>query len=73
MRKYVLMPGYVRSKNDDDLHYIGVAALAKLYRVRLSECAVVRDVIDARNLTGDEIWLRPRYDGQYHDYSNDSR
>lgn len=36
--KYVLHPGFVKSKNDGDKHFIGPQQLMKLYRVEVKEC-----------------------------------
>lgn len=38
--KYVLHPGYIRSRSDGDIHYIGAGQLANLYGVPLSECII---------------------------------
>lgn len=38
MRKYVLHPGIVQSRNDGQLHHIGTLQLARLYGVPMSEC-----------------------------------
>jgi len=71
--KYVLCPGYIRSKNDNQLHYIGAARLADLYRVPIRECQIYEPAPwwpesyyrqaeeDYQNL----IWLRPNYNGDY--------
>jgi len=39
-KKYVLHPGPLYSRTDDDEHFVGAADLARLYRVRMSECYV---------------------------------
>jgi len=36
--RYLVKPGYVRSRSDGDLHYIGFAKLVGLYGVPLIEC-----------------------------------
>lgn len=40
-KKYLLWPGYVKSKVDGDEHFIGAARLAQLHGVDLRECLVV--------------------------------
>lgn len=64
---YVLVPGYVTSKNDGDIHYINARRLRRLYGVDPAEC------IEAPTGPGAERWepptdavyLHPRYDGDY--------
>ena len=40
MKKYLVCPGYVRSKNDGDRHFISAHRLMNLYGVRPGECFV---------------------------------
>ena len=61
--RYILHPGHVLSKNDDDLHFINAHQLAKLYGVDIREC-VFGDMPGYREQEGD-IHLRPQYDGNY--------
>lgn len=70
LKKYVLFPGYVRSRNDGQYHRVGVGALCRLYGVRLQDCIIA----DALGLWrhGRNPWvlpklleLRPRDDGIY--------
>ena len=62
-RRFVLFPGWIISKNDGDRHYIGVAALRRLYRVPSSaNCVVFREGV---LFSEDDIECRPRYDGDY--------
>lgn len=77
MIKYAIYPGYAQSKNDGDIHYIGVAQLVKLYQVHISECIII-DSSRPETYEGwtDEflkslIHLRPRYDGRYPIFRND--
>lgn len=68
--KYILHPGPMKSKNDDQWHQIGVGALTKLYGVPLSECLVDDGRTHLHRLYSDEelgqmIHLWPRYDGDY--------
>lgn len=62
MKKYLVIPGYVTSKTDRNIHYITFHRLVKLYRVDPKEC------VDSRNrqhsYTGLKV-LMPRYDGNY--------
>lgn len=44
MIKYCLHPGKVTSKTDGDIHYIGAARLADLYRVDIRECHVYEEL-----------------------------
>ena len=61
--RYILHPGYVRSKYDGDEHFIGGPRLARLYGVSLRDC-VYGDVCTYAPREGD-IHLRPRFDGDY--------
>lgn len=61
--RYVLHPGYIRSKNDGDRHFIGGPRLARLYGVSLLDC-VYGDVPTYTPREGD-IHLRPRFNGDY--------
>jgi len=65
MKRYVLVPGYVRSDTDRDVHYISAARLAQLYGVRLDECYIMHG--DARDYGIPENLPRlvPRRDGCY--------
>lgn len=69
-KKWLLTPGWVRSRNDNDEHYIGAARLARLYGVSLSECIVICEEFarTGYGLTARQRSLpvlRPRYDGDY--------
>ena len=65
---YVLLPGYITSKIDGDIHYIGARQLAKLYGVDYNECYVIND--ERESLWGHkpqqgDIELYPRTNGNY--------
>lgn len=62
MKRYCLVPGWVRSINDGDRHYISAISLMKLYGVRANECVQHSD--PAYDCTALEH-LAPRYDGNY--------
>jgi hypothetical protein len=59
-KRYVLFPGWIRSKNDGDWHYITDKMLVNLYGVDPRECAVESD----DNPPG-LIALYPRVSGDY--------
>lgn len=70
--RYAIYPGWVRSKNDGQDHFITASELAHLYGVRLDQCIVIehddylkswrRELIArASQLPG--LW--PRSDGDY--------
>lgn len=65
MNSYVVCPGYVRSRTDGDVHYVGVAALVRLYQLRPGEWRAHgrRDYLYADN--PHERYLHPREDGCY--------
>lgn len=73
--KYVLCPGWVRSQNDGDRHYIQAWKLARLYGVPPEECitfdppngwpsSLIESAMKAQDLHG-LIRLYPRSDGDY--------
>ena len=67
MRRYILYPGDMKSKNDTDWHFIDAGRLAELWGVRMSDCFVCRDGNHERgvDLSQDYRHLTPRFDGDY--------
>jgi hypothetical protein len=71
--KYVICPGYVRSMNDLDHHFIGAGRLMRLYGVAPSECIVLyqdraSDVTTAHWIEREHpeiIFLHPNTYGDY--------
>lgn len=70
MKKYVLCPGYVQSRMDGQIKFVGAQRLAELYGVPMSECyendangrwrvGKTKEQIDSM------IWLFPDYSGRY--------
>ena len=72
MIKYVVYPGYVRSKYDGDRHYITAKQLIKLYEVNPLKCHIV-DFNQPKTYRGKDfrpyISLIPRYNGDYKNLS----
>jgi hypothetical protein len=72
--KYLVLPGYIKSKYDSDIHYINANTLIRLYGVKESECLIKIDNSDedyyARsgrtkvNSNGLKL-LVPLYNGNY--------
>lgn len=60
-----LHPGYVKSKNDGDVHFITAKQLATLYCVDINKCHVVYEGDPAIIPQYDDRHLYPRYDGDY--------
>jgi len=60
--RYVLHEGYIRSENDEQVHFISGPRLAKLWGVPLSQCVVHSYYLKGK--MGD-IHLSPRDDGKY--------
>jgi len=74
MKKYIICPGAVISKNDNQTHWVTSQQLLRLYNVKLSECILIptgKNIeqylrgINTRGMT----WLYPRDDGNYPDLS----
>lgn len=74
-KKYLVIPGNIRSRNDRGIHYISANQLMQLYGVNPRECLIYDDkraLFD--RITGDHqnkeifdglIKLTPRVDGNY--------
>ena len=73
--KYLLFPGWVRSKNDSDQHFITASQLARLHGVDIRECLVVPYGQVDRVLTGRDCSgmrsLTVSYHGVYRDPKQD--
>lgn len=75
MKKFMVCPGHIKSKNDGDWHYIGAFQLMRLYGVNPKDCVVAeRDhpgrswaSVPRANATN-LIRLAPRYNGDYREY-----
>ena len=65
MKKYIVFPGWINSRFDNERHYISGKKLIELYGVNPKEAIIADD----ENLRGlhpcDYIRLFPRYDGNY--------
>lgn len=63
--KYIVVPGYVRSKTDGQDHYISAHQLISLYGVNPEDCIVVTGA-GANSVTSfDKIVLKPNCEGNY--------
>lgn len=63
--RYVLHPGYITSKVDDQLHFISGPALVRAYGIDVkTDRYIFGDVPHYREEHGD-IHLHPRFDGDY--------
>lgn len=60
--RYILHPGWIRSKHDGDSHYITAPMLWSLYGVPPAQCRVYDP---ARKGEEGEVHLYPRYNGNY--------
>lgn len=68
MIKYVVYPGYIRSKTDGDTHFIGGDTLIQLYKLPPNECLIHYDLMNPPRRSSfceKLISLYPRYDGNY--------
>lgn len=69
MRKYIVHPGPVYSKNDFDRHHISAGQLMRLYGVSVSECLVCAHCQGRKMLPcvrdAGYVHLYPRSDGNY--------
>ena len=58
--KFILSDGYVKSKNDGDIHHISREQLSKLYKIPLNQT-----IESTVGVNWNWIRLHPREDGQY--------
>lgn len=68
MLKYLVMPGWVRSRKDNGIHFVNAVQLMKLYKVNPDECFILQPGMlpeDFGMVREDMIILRPRYGGDY--------
>lgn len=59
---FYIRPGWVRSQNDGDEHWVGVGQLARLYHLHEGEYRALRP--DEQAPRGVTV-LGPRHDGRY--------
>lgn len=66
MKKYVVYPGYIDNKNDNETHFIDYPTLIRLYNVPPNECVCMTGHMSDRgkNIEG-LIKLYPDYYGHY--------
>jgi len=70
-KKYIVLPGYVDSKNDGERHYISAQQLIDLYGVNIKLCVIVPYGSEHRPRGYSEeqfnsmIKLYPRFHGDY--------
>ena len=64
--KYIVVPGYIRSINDGDKHFITGEQLIRLYKVNPKECVIVSPGKEwGKFREADQIILEPDYTGRY--------
>lgn len=66
MIKYIIHSGWIKSKNDGQMHWIGYGDLIRLYNVNPRYCRLATPM-NMRAFRKDEtaVHLYPRYDGNY--------
>lgn len=72
--KYIIVPGFIRSKNDGDIHYITTNKLIALYGLDRDECICVPRLsvpIKIPEQFSNLPVLRPLYSGKYREYIAD--
>ena len=63
-KKYLLVPGYIRSASDGDTHYVSPVQLKNLYNVDMHECLIYNERMMGKQPEG-LIELRPSSIGNY--------
>jgi len=61
--RYIVVPGYMISATDNDVHYISFGALTRLYGVPRDRCVLCSKTHPAG--TVGFVTLEPRYNGDY--------
>lgn len=68
-KKYIVRGGFVRSKNDGQIHFVSAREVARLYNAPNEACIFPKEhEIDSeiqKGFTNKLILLRPRNDGKY--------
>lgn len=64
-KKYLILPGFVKSRNDGQRHFISAGQLMRLYKVHPSECIVWTQEGAAEGYPEHLRRLAPRYSGDY--------
>lgn len=68
MKKYILMGGNIRSKNDGQIHFISANKLCELYGLNQDECFFCDERFPAtyRGIRSEDLTiLYPNYEGDY--------
>lgn len=73
MKRYVIVPGYIKSKSDGDIHFIDAPTLIRLYKVDPKECVIaqvqkndeLKITFELPSYDRSLIRLGPRYHGDY--------
>lgn len=64
MKKYIVHEGYIKSKNDGQMHHMTEGQLIELYNVPISQCLSSKDTRGIKDLDS-YMHLYPRNDGNY--------
>ena len=67
MIKYIVVPGYIKSINDNDMHWISAKELLRLHNVKKEECIVVENKFSLRGYS-EEYLLSLKVLGPQHRY-----
>ncbi len=73
--KYLIIPGFVRSVNDGEMHFISGAKLITLYNLNPQDCQIAdvsRPHWQAGYILKDWICLEPRTYGDYQEHLQDA-
>jgi len=67
MIKYIILPGWIRSKSDRQLHFITHDMLIHLYGLNRDECIIINNIylLTLSNKYKHLPILEPRYNGDY--------
>lgn len=66
--KFILVPGWVTSKSDDERHFVDINRLAALYGLQPGEYTGSTVPAERRRLPKHWIELGPRYHGDYAEF-----
>jgi len=70
-KKYLVIEGNIKSKNDNNLHFVSAEELLRLYNVNKEECLILKYGIDDTTMqillrcNKDLVILKPQESGNY--------
>lgn len=70
--RFLVIPGWVFSRNDGDKHWVSIGDLMKLHHVNPDECLVFNEMWDVYRVGDPLTILSPSSSGEYINYGEES-